>query len=142
MLMPGPGGPYHVTFQASPIQHMMDQVRPRHIQLPPMQKVTETLGALGTIARQFLRRNTGSEQKQDSSSTTAISSLISSSSSSNSHHDHDDDLYPAATSSNANTYNNRPQAFSSHPLKIKPEDDEQLLSALYTLGRNVLGQVR
>ncbi|ODM97169.1 Proclotting enzyme [Orchesella cincta] len=136
MMMPGPGGPYHVTFQASPIQQIMDQVRPRHIQLPPMQKVTETLGALGTIARQFLRRNTGSEQKGDSSEAAISTSLISSSSSSSHHHHHD--LFPAATSSNANY--NQPQVFSTHPLKIKPEEDEQLLSALYTLGRNVLGQ--
>ncbi len=35
MLMPGPGGPYHITFQASPLRQIMEQVRPKHIQLPP-----------------------------------------------------------------------------------------------------------
>lgn len=140
MLMSAPGGPYQITFQPPPIRHIMEQVRPKHIQLPPMKRVTETLGALGTIAAQFLiRRSTSPGSKHDDS---AISSSSLSSSPTNYH-----DLFPAATSHNytgltTGSSQNHFQFASPHPPKLKPEEDEQLLSALYTLGRNVLGQVR
>lgn len=142
MLMPGPGGPYHITFQASPLRQIMEQVRPKHIQLPPMRKVTETLGALGTLARQFLIRSAAPEKDTPDSLAGLHSAYTSSNNGDDSYHD----LFSSATSNINASYaaptTSNAQLFGAHPLKVTPENDEQLLSALYTLGRNVLGQVR
>lgn len=139
MLMPGPGGPYQITFQQSPLRTMIEQVRPKNIQLPPMRKVTETLGALGTLARQFLIRSSSPERTNLDAA--ASDSHPAFTSSSNSHINYD--LFPAASTNNFSTaLTTNTYSPGSPPLKVNPEEDEQLLSALYTLGRNVLGQVR
>lgn len=145
MLMPGPGGPYQITFQPSPLRQMIEQVRPKNIQLPPIKKVTETLGALGTIARQFLIRSANPEKSRPETFAAEANVPLASNSNYNNYYD---DLFPAATSNiNSSSYSSSSSASSTqllgaHPLAVNPETDEQLLSALYTLGRNVLGQVR
>jgi len=80
-----------------------------------MSKVSETLGALNVLGRYFLKKTvTPSYAVNEDGSV-------------------EDDLSPAQSLSD--------KVVSSPPLHVPPEKDEQLGDALYTLGRNVLGQV-
>lgn len=93
----------------------------KRLSLPSMSRVSETLGALGTLARRFLRGpgiEAESKSEEDYPSTTPITS--------SSH------LLPMSS--------NRVNV-SSSLFKIRPEDDPELSQALYTLSRHVLGPV-
>jgi len=89
-----------------------------------MAKVSETLGALNVLGRYFLQK-TATTQVGPATQGPVIQMQESL----------EEDLIQAPT-----TMNDR--VVSSPPLlTVPPEQDEQLGSALYTLGRNVLGQV-
>lgn len=88
-----------------------------------MSRVSETLGALGTLARRFLRQpsveaEAKSEEEFDDIHTTRVPYK---------------DSHITSSSNRVNV--------SVPMFKIPPEDDPELGTALYTLSRNVLGTV-
>jgi len=104
--------------------------------LPPMKKVSETLGALGTLARHFIRKSSGiADEKVGSSSSPKQpeDEIL---------EDGQSPVASASTKSEQTSSNPSPAlGLSSHMFTIHPEKDEELRRALYTLGNNVLGEV-
>jgi len=98
---------------------LMSGMRPKHISLPSMQRVSETIGALGTLARRFLTSSSPQAIPDEPQSKSEEVKILSTAAS--------------------NTVSQKAEA--PVEFKVKPEDDPELNAALYTLSRNVLGQV-
>lgn len=130
-----PRGLYHAGFMypAPPPTHgppiyttLMSHMGGKKLSLPSMSRVTETLGALGTLARRFLRGpgiEAESKSEDISQSPTHPTILMGGS----------DSHLSTASSNRVNV--------TTPVFKVRPEDDPELNQALYTLSRNVLGQV-
>jgi hypothetical protein len=113
---PHQGQPQIQMSMSSPYR-FMSGMQPKAISLPSMQKVSETIGALGMLARRFLRNSSPSAIPDAESKSEGLLQQ-----------------QPTAAASNV--------ASAVVEFKVKPEDDPELNAALYTLSRNVLGKVR
>ena len=91
-----------------------------------MSKVSETLGALNSLGRYFLRKSNSVDRIEATTTTTENPGSES---------EESDEDYIRAESSHHEEKISRP------PLTVDPAEDKELGSALYTLGRNVLGKV-
>ena len=131
------------------LQRMGLNYQPRHFSLPPMSKVSETLGALNFLGRYILKRTKSPSPPPPKPNY------------SNNYYSHSPNndylgggYYPlppapttisseeAASTEDLIVAPSETDKVSSPVLTVKPEEDAQLGNALYTLGRNVLGQVR
>ena len=106
--------------------------QPRHFSLPSlpsMTKVSETLGALNSLGRYFLQKTNSANSAERFAIPTTERPV------NESEEDSDEDDIPAAASTHY-------EKISNPPLVVDPAQDKELGTALYTLGRNVLGKVR
>lgn len=124
--------------------------QPKHFNLPPLSKISETMEAIGTLGRYILKK-TRSPSSSSSSSQYYFNGHVGEaqqfSNSKISNNDHGptttQDLYTSSSNQQQTKINAPPSQqppSTSSLLTINPEEDGELSDALYTLGRNVLGQ--